>query len=276
MYHKTVAISFENSAASRRRSVLADIWGGIKLWRIWYTLGWSDILQRYRRSMLGPFWLTASMAVMVLALGLLYGQLLKVTISEFIPFLCVGIIIWGFISSILNEAGSVFIASELFIKQIRLPYSIYVWKFVWSKTIIFAHNFIIYIAVLIYFRIWPGEPLLLAIPGFLMVAVNGLLVSLYIGIISARFRDVPQIVAAATQVVFFLTPILWKPDLLPNHRYVADWNPFYHLIEIVRAPLLGHWPSPSNMMVTLAVTLLNFAIAAAIFSRFRARIAYWV
>ncbi len=276
MHRNTAETSFENSAASRHRMVLEDAWGGLKLWRLWFTLGWSDILQRYRRSMLGPFWLTASMAVMVISLGLLYGQLLKVATSELIPFICVGLIIWGFISSILNEAGGVFVGNELFIKQIRLPYTVYVWRFVWSKTIIFAHNFIIYLAVLIYFRIWPGEILLLAIPGFIIIAVNGLLVSLYLGMISARFRDVPQIVASATQVVFFLTPVLWKPELLARHRYVADWNPFYQLIEIVRAPLLGHWPTLSNVAVSLAVTVLNLAIAAAFFPRFRARIAYWI
>jgi ABC-2 type transport system permease protein/lipopolysaccharide transport system permease protein len=276
MYRKTVATSFENSAVSRRRLVLEDAWGGIRLWRVWFTLGWSDIVQRYRRSVLGPFWLTASMAVMVVSLGLLYGELFKMAISEFIPFICVGLIIWGFISSILNEAGDVFIGNELFIKQIRLPYTVYVWKFVWSKSIIFAHNFIIYLAVLIYFQIWPGEPLIFVIPGFLLIVINSLLVSLYLGMISARFRDVPQIVAAATQVVFFLTPVIWKPELLVGHRYVADWNPFYHLIEIVRSPLLGHWPSMSNVMVTLAVTVLNFAIAVAFFPRFRARISYWV
>jgi lipopolysaccharide transport system permease protein len=276
MYRKTDSISFENSAASRKRLVLEDTWDGLRLWPVWLALGWSDILQRYRRSLLGPFWLTASMAVMVLSLGLLYGQLFKIAISEFIPFVCVGLIVWGFISSILNEAGSVFTANELFIKQIRLPYTIYVWKFVWSKMIIFAHNFIIYVVILIYFRIWPGEPFIFIIPGLLLIVINGLLVTLYLGMISARFRDVPQIVAAATQVVFFLTPVIWKPELLAGHQYVANWNPLYHVIEIVRSPLLGHWPSPSNVTVTLAVTMLNFAIAALFFPRFRARIAYWV
>jgi len=276
MYRNTAATSFENSAESRRILVFEDIKGGIILWRLWFTLGWSDILQRYRRSVLGPFWLTASMAIMVLSLGVLYGELFKVKLSEFIPFICVGLIIWGFISSILIEGGSVFTAHELFIKQIRLPYTVYVWKFVWSKSIIFAHNFVIYVAVLVYFQIWPGAPLLFVIPGFLLVILNSLLVSLYLGMISARFRDVPQIVASAVQVVFFLTPILWKPELLVGHRYVADWNPFYHLIEMVRSPLLGSWPSVSNVLVTLAITLINLAIAALFFPRFRARISYWV
>src|SRR5665647_2124143 len=109
----------------RRVRALADLAEGMARWRLWFHLGWSDILQRYRRSVLGPFWLTASMAIMVLSLGVLYGELFKVKLSEFIPFICVGLIIWGFISSILIEGGSVFTAHELFIKQIRLPYTVY-------------------------------------------------------------------------------------------------------------------------------------------------------
>lgn len=174
-----------------------DACGGVRLWRVWFRLGWSDILQRYRRSVLGPFWLTASMGVMVLALGILYADLFKINVSEFMPFICVGLLVWTLISSILTEAGGLFTSNELYIKQIRLPYTLYVWKFVWSKTIMFAHNFVIYFAVILYFEIWPGMPVILIIPSFLVILVNGLLASLYLGMISTRFRDVPQIVSAA-------------------------------------------------------------------------------
>lgn len=265
-----------SSAENHRRLAVDDVLGGVKLWRLWSVLGWNEILQRYRRSMLGPFWLTASMAIMVVTLGILYSELFKQDISSFMPFFCVGLLIWGFVSSILNEAGGLFCSNELFIKQIRLPYTLYVWKFVWSRAIIFAHNFVIYLGLLAYFRLWPGLPAVFAVFGFALILANGLMVSTYLGMISARFRDVPQIVTSATQVTFFLTPVLWKPELLGHHRYFADLNPFYHLIEIVRAPLLGQWPSAVTIFTVVAITCLNAIIAAAIFMNFRSRIAYWV
>lgn len=268
--------SFDNSANSRRRLALEDVLAGMTLWRLWAALGWTEILQRYRRSILGPFWLTASMAIMVVSLGILYGDLFRQDISKFMPFLCVGLLIWGLLSSILNEAGTLFSANEFFIKQIRLPYTLYVWKFVWSRTIIFGHNFVIYIGLLIYFRFWPGLPVLAAFGGFLLILVNALLVSTFLGMVSARFRDIPQLVTSLTQVVFFLTPVIWKPDLLGGHRYVVDWNPVYHFIEIVRAPLLGHWPSATSIIVVVAITFVNLLVTALFFPRFRARIAYWV
>jgi ABC-2 type transport system permease protein/lipopolysaccharide transport system permease protein len=254
----------------------SDMVAGLASWRLWLRLGWNDILQRYRRSILGPFWLTASMAIMIVALGILYSGLFEMPIGDFLPFLCVGMLVWNLISSFLTEAGTLFTGSESYIKQIRLPYSVYVYRSTWSKLVTFFHNFIIYFAVLLYFQIWPGTAALLAIPGLIVNVVNGALASLTIGIISARFRDVPPLISSVVQIVFFVTPIFWKPEMLKGREYITDFNPFFHLIEIVRAPLLGSVPSAKSYLAVLLITLINIAITAAFFSRFRSRISYWV
>jgi lipopolysaccharide transport system permease protein len=255
---------------------LYDVGSGLRLWRLWMLLGWNDILQRYRRSLLGPFWMTASMAIMVVSLGFLYAALFKTPIREFLPFLCVGLLVWNFMSGFLVEGGALFIGSESYIKQVRLPYSVYVFRSSWSKLIIFAHNFIIYFGVLIYFGIWPGLVALLAIPGTLLVTINGALLSLLIGMVSARFRDIPQLIGSLVQIVFFVTPIMWKPELLQHRAYIATLNPFFQMIELVRAPLLGSIPSIDSYLAALAITLINFAVVGIFFVRFRSRIAYWV
>ncbi|MEX2206623.1 MAG: ABC transporter permease [Myxococcota bacterium] len=258
------------------RLATQDVVDGLALWPLWIRLGWNDILQRYRRSVLGPFWLTVSMAVMVVALGVVYAQIFKIAVRDFVPFLCVGLIVWGYISALLTEAGALFTGSESYIKQIRLPYSLYVCRFVWSKAIILAHNFVIYFGIVSYFQIWPGSVGLCAIPGFLIVTLNGALTSSYLGIVSARFRDIPQIVASVVQIVFFVTPIMWKPELLGARSHLMAWNPFHHLIEIVRAPLLGQMPSLENYAAVGVITAANALVAAALFCRYRARIAYWL
>jgi lipopolysaccharide transport system permease protein len=265
-----------HGANSPQAKALADFRKGIALWPLWGKLGWNDILQRYRRSFLGPLWLTASMAVMVVALGIVYAQILKTNIDDFMPFLCTGLLIWNFISTILGESGSLFTGSESYIKQIRLPYSVYLFRFLWSKIIIFAHNFVIYFGILAYFAIWPGAVMLLAVPAFLFVTLNGVFVSTYLGVVSARFRDVPQIVSSVTQIALFITPIMWKPELLTSYSALMTFNPFYHLIEVVRAPLLGEVPSLANWAAVVLITLINGVVAALFFARFRARISYWV
>lgn len=264
------------AGSSFGRAALADCVQGLRLWPLWVRLGWNDILQRYRRSLLGPFWLTASMAIMVLALGILFSQLFGTPIEEFLPFLCVGLLIWNLIASFLTEGGALFTGAESYIKQIKLPYSMYVYRSAWSKLIVFAHNFVIYFGVILYFQFWPGAVALLAIPGLFVVLLNGAAISLFIGMFSARFRDVPQLVNSVVQIVFFMTPIMWQPELLKNRTYIVDYNPFYHLIEVVRAPLLGAVPSTGSYLVVAAITLLNVIIVGAMFARFRSRIAYWV
>jgi ABC-2 type transport system permease protein/lipopolysaccharide transport system permease protein len=269
------ASATQKGARANLRNAIIDFRSGIAKWRIWVRLGWSDILRRYRRSILGPLWLTISMGVMVLVPGVLFAGLFQSRLGDFLPFLCVGLLLWNLVSSFLIDGGTMFIGAESYIRQVRLPYSVYVYRLVWSKLIVFAHNCLVYIGVLLYFRIWPGSVALLAIPGLLLVLFNGGLASLLIGMASARFRDIPQAITSFMQVVFFITPIMWKPELLADQR-VVDFNPLFHLIEVVRAPLLGHMPSLNTWLAVLLITSVNVVVSGALFARFRSRISYWV
>jgi lipopolysaccharide transport system permease protein len=261
---------------SRLQLAATDLAGAIALWPLWLRLGWHDILYRYRRSLLGPFWFTANTAVTIVALGIVYSQILKMPVRELMPYVCVGLLIWGFISAILQGSGEVFSGAESYIKQVRLPYLLYVFRFIWSRIIIFAHDFPIFVAVIVYFGKWPGAIALFAIPGFLLLALNGALATVSLGMASARFRDVPRITTSLVQIAFLVTPILWTPDMLGPQTYLAYGNPFFHLIEIVRRPLLGEPPSIETVWVTLLITALNLTLTMILFSRYRARIAYWL
>jgi lipopolysaccharide transport system permease protein len=255
---------------------VADFTAAIGLWPLWTRLGWNDILYRYRRSTLGPFWSTVNVAVTVIALGLVYAQIFNLPVRQLMPYVCAGLIVWGFVSSIMLDAGSLFTGSESYIKQVRLPYSLYVCRFVFSKVMLFAHDLPIYIVLLLYFQAWPGAAALCAVPAFVLLVLNGAFASLTIGMAAARFRDIPRIIASLTQVLFLITPIIWTPELLGSRSYLALGNPFFHLVEIVRAPLLGTLPSAQTWMVVLAITAINALVTAFLFLRFRARIAYWI
>jgi len=261
---------------SRTSLAVADVVSAIQQRRLWVRLGWNDILQKYRRSVLGPLWLTVSMAIMIVSLGLLYAQIFQTPVDDFLPYLCVGFLVWGYFSSFLIEAGALFVASEAYIKQIKLPYSLYVCRATWSKVIIFAHNFVIYLGVIAYFQIWPGLTGLLAVPGLLLLTLNGALATLFLGMISTRFRDIPQVIGSFVQILFFITPIMWKSEVLKTRIFIAEWNPFYQLIQIVREPLLGNVPSAQTYVAVIAITLVNLVGVGLFFGRFRERISYWV
>lgn len=275
-FESSCAVIQSMKSSGKLQLAFDDVRGAIELWPLWLKLGWNDILYRYRRSTLGPFWFTASMAITIIALGSVYSQVLGLPARELMPHVCVGLIVWAFMSSTLLEAGDLFTGSESYIKHVKLPFSLYVFRFVLSKMIIFAHDFPIYLATIVYFGIWPGAVALYAIPGFLLLVINGVLSTMSLGVVSARFRDIPRIIASLSQIVFLITPIIWMPGLLGTRSYLADANPFFHMIELIRAPLLGSAPSKNTLVAAALITFANLLVATVLFTRYRNRIAYWI
>ena len=266
----------EDAPASQAVLALLDVVEGARASYLWGRLGWQDIRQRYRRSKIGPFWLTISMGVMVGAMGMLYAGLFKIDVADYLPFIALGFIVWGLISGLITDGCAAFIGAEGIIKQVGLPLSVHVYRVVWRNLIIFGHNILIFVVVAVLFSIWPGWVGLLALPGLALLCLNGVWAGLLLGLVSARFRDVPQIVASIVQVFFFLTPIIWKPELLPGRALVLDLNPFFHFVELVRTPLLGQAPGLASWLAVLGITLGGWLLTLAMYRRYRWRIAYWV
>jgi len=253
-----------------------DFKDGVSSIYVWPMLGWLEIKQRYRRSVLGPFWLTISTGALIGGMGPLYGRLLGQDVSGYLLYLSIGFVVWFFIANLLNEACNVFISAEGFIKQVRLPLTVHVLRMVWKNLIIFAHNVLIVFAVLLFFRPPVGWNWLLVPVGLFFIAINGVWIGLFLGTLCARFRDVPQIVSSLVQVVFFLTPVIWQAEMLGRNQWAATWNPFYHFLEVVRAPLVVGTTNWFSWAAVLCITLLGYTVTLPLFARFRARIAYWV
>lgn len=258
------------------KKALDDIGKGWQARELWGTMGLRDAQRRYRRSFLGPFWITISMGVMVAALGLLYGTIFHMELSNYLPYLSCGFVLWGLIANVIQDGTRAFISSDNLMRQLRVPVSIYVYRAIWSNLITFAHNIWIYIIVSLWFSLFPGWVALLTIPALFIFIVNALWIGLLLGLLSARFRDIPLIVANIVQVMFFITPVIWKPSMLPSRALFLELNPFYHFMEILRAPLLGSVPSADNWIVVIAITAIGWGITLLFYTGYRWRIAYWV
>jgi ABC-type polysaccharide/polyol phosphate export permease len=241
-------------------------------------LGWQDVRQRYRRSALGPFWLTISMGVMIGTIGIVFGQIFKSPMHEFLPFVAVGIILWSFVSTVVTEGCAGFISAEGIIKQLPIPLFVHILRMMWRNIIILGHNIVI--VPLIFLAVGKSVSwiALLTIPGFILTAINVTWVALILAVLCARYRDLPQIVASMLQVVFYLTPIMWMPAHLPQSAalFLLNLNPGYHLLQVVRAPLLGEMPSDLNWAVSVGMAIVGWAIALVIYGRYKRRIAYWL
>jgi ABC-type polysaccharide/polyol phosphate export permease len=258
------------------RLAVLDLRAGLLAAGIWSMLGWQEIKHRYRRSMLGPFWLTISTGALIGGMGPLYGRLFGQDIAAYFPYLAIGFVLWQLMSSVLIDSGQVFIGAEQFIKQVKIPLTVYVLRMVWRNLIIFGHNLAIVAAVLFFFPPAFHWHVLLAPLGIVAIAANAIWIGLFLGMLSARFRDVPLLVTSLIQIFFFLTPVMWKADMLGTKQWAVYWNPFFHFLEVVRAPLLGLPANPLSWPVVIGVTVCGFAFTLAVFGRYRPRIAYWV
>ena len=263
-------------ASGQTKKAFRDIVGGFANAHIWMVLSWQEIKQRYRRSILGPYWLTLSTALFLIGMGPIYGTLMRQNVSQYIYYVSVSFVVWMFISSLVSDGCQTFIAAEGPLKQTHLPLTIYALHVVWRNIIVLAHNAIIIVFVTACFlRHWNWD--LLTVPfGFLLIAINGIWVAILFGIFCARYRDIPQIVTSLLQVLMFITPVMWRASMLSHHKWIVTYNPLYHLMEIVRGPLMGESFPWQSWLVVLLITVLGFTTTFVLFQRYRARIAYWI
>ncbi|WP_324192553.1 ABC transporter permease [Nocardia transvalensis] len=262
-----------------------DLRGGFAQRELWLSLGWQDIKQRYRRSVLGPFWITISTAVQAAAIGLLYATLLGQPLSKYLPYVTVGIIVWNVIEASILEGSDVFIANEGLIKQLPSALSVHVYRLVWRQFLFFAHNLVIYAVMLGAFSIWRDLrwTVLLSIPAIVLIFLNAMWVSIAFGIFSTRYRDIGPILGSLTRMLFVLTPVMWSTNVLHDQggsvserARLVELVPTYHYLEIVRAPLLGEPIVLRHWIVVGVFTVVGWVAAILAIKRFRSRVPYWV
>ena len=255
-----------------------DLHAGIRKKHIFMTLGWQDVIARYRRSRVGALWLTINMAVLIATLGIIFGSLFQTPIGNFLPSVAIGIIVWGLLSVTVSEGCDSFSSARDTILQVKMPLSIHILRVVTRNLIIFGHNALIIPIVFIIFAKPIGWLSFYALMGLLLLILNITWISFILSIVCTRFRDVTEIIKNLMQVMFYATPIIWGAEMLPKNigETILNINPFYHLITIIRAPLLGQTPTFLNWVIPLSMALIGWVLALAFFGHYCKRVAYWL
>lgn len=262
---------------SKMLEVLREVRDGWRWRELWMTLGWRDVRTRHRRSNIGPFWNTLGLAFVAICIGGLYGGIMGRPTSEYIPYLVTGYMIFGFLSALVTEGKDAFVSNAAAIREIAVPGTVYIYKLLWKNLIILGFNSIVYVAALVLYRVLPFPSIILIVPALALVLLNGIWVSLLLGLINVRYRDFGNFIPNAIRLVFFVTPILWYPDDATGIRAIFVYlNPFYYFIEILRAPLLGVAPSFLIWAVAIGITVVGWGITLPVYAHWRRRIAFWV
>ncbi len=245
-------------------------------WAIIIFMALSDMRSRYKRSVLGPLWLTLGTALGSVGLGFLWSELFNLDPNTFIPTLTAGLILWQFISGLMMDASSLFSRQSSIIRNLSLPLAIHPFQLLIRHFINLLHNIPVFIGVAIFLALPVNLTTLLVIPGLLLVVLNMLWMTTIVGILGARFRDFEFIVASAMPLLMFVSPVFYRPNYLPFSEQIIWLNPFSHLIEIVRYPLLGAPPPDFVVITNLVMFVVGSATAFWLFNKKHNRIAFWI
>lgn len=264
-------------ASGSWRAAMRDLGGGLSRPWLWFGLGWNDIRQRYRGSLLGSLWITINISLLIAGLTLIFAGPLGSNREAYAPYVGVGLVFWYFIQGTINDSCQVFIASADTIRNSPMPLSVHVLRLLCRNSIVLAHNLVIIPVVLAAFGAWPAFAAWTALPGLALLMVAIFWTSLLLGILGARYRDISQVVTNLLQLLFFLTPIFWPLSALSSDNFwIIALNPVFPFIDIVRSPLLGAAPAPASWPIALGLTAAAAAMALFAFARLRSRVAYWL
>lgn len=261
---------------NRVSALVHDFGDAFTRWRTWFLLGNQDIYLRYKRSILGPFWISVSLAAMCGGMALLYSQIFVIPYGEYLPWLASGLLVWMLLSQMMLEAGGVLSEAEGPLRNVRIAQPILAARMVYRNLLIFLHNLITIVAMLLLLGHSLGPVTALAAPGLVLILTIGFFYALATAPLCLRFRDVSQVIATVMQIVFFLTPIIWRPSQGRVAPEFVQGNPFYHVIELVRAPLLGQAPTEVNWIVSFIVLGVLMVAAAISLTVSRRRIFLWL
>lgn len=253
--------------------------GLLKMKQVFETalyFGLGDLKSRYKRSSLGPLWLVFGTFIGVVGLGFVWGTLLKVDLKNFIPSLAVGLIIWQYLSASITESTNIYYRNVSVIKNYLVSLWLFPLQLFFKQIFYFLHNCIVLFAVFLYFDINPGFGWFYSFLGLVLVGANMLWLSVLIGFVATRFRDVEAFILAAMPLLFFISPVLFKPSSLGEYSYIIDFNPLSHFISLIRGPLLGNTPSLGLYVIIAISGVVGLLLSQCYLNRAGRRISYWV
>jgi lipopolysaccharide transport system permease protein len=235
----------------------------------------GDIRSKYRRTFLGPWWITATNGFTALIMGLVAGRFLGADMKTYLPHFMVSMTIWNFISSCLGESCYTMITAGGMIKAVDMPLLIHIMRMVHRNLIIFLHNVAI-IPIIWLFNPWPvGIESLLSIFGMMIIYVFVVSASLIVSMICVRYRDVPPVMSSLLQLLFFVSPIIWVPSQIKGGGLAVALNPIAYLLAVTRDPIMSVPLHPASWIGATLIAAALTAAMAYIYTRYRTRVVYW-
>lgn len=255
----------------------SDIW---KARYFWWHLSMSDLRNRFRNSYFGLLWALLQPLGLTVLISIVFSRLFDQNIAEYAPYVLSGVIIWECISTSLIGGSMAFLQASPYIQQTRHPLAIYPLR---NVIVGLVSVMVASLALLAWDLVvlpenfgWSWLAVITAFPLLLLITWPIVTTLAYIG---ARFRDLPYALALILQAAWFVSPVYFKDSMFRagGLHYLVDFNPIYHLLQIVRAPLLqGQWPTLANYTWCLGTAAVAALIAALVGARAERKVIFYL
>jgi len=255
----------------------AECAAGLANWRIAHLDGTAILRRRYARSALGQFWLTLSTGASIAALGAVWTILWKQPAHEIFPYIAVSMVLWGFMNTLVIEGANAFVNQAHTLSNQGLAVSTFIYSLLYKAVLVLLHDAVIIVLVLLVFQPPIGLDAWRFVPAFALTLVAGFCVSYLTAMLCARYRDVILLATTLMQLMFYVTPVLWRADFLPaQYRWIIEVNPFTAFLSILRDPLLGHPTTAHAWWYALAATAVLVLATLIAAGTVRRRLIYWI
>lgn len=242
-----------------------------------FYLAWMDIRARYKKSALGPLWLPLGNFISVLGLGIIWGSILKEDLTTFLPSIATGLITWQLISGSIVESCETFTSHTSIIRNVKIPSVFFISRLLSRHLINYLHSIPIIIGVLIYYDLPINKTTSLSIIGIILIFANLAWITFLTALLAARFRDIGYAIASFMPILFFVTPVIFRPDHVPGAlKVITDFNPLTHFISVVRSPVLGEIPDNTSYIVVISILLIGSTISYLIGKTYSKRLPFWI
>jgi len=255
---------------------LQDVIAAFERSSVWIHSGWIDVVWKFRRTRIGPFWHTLNLAAFVIVMGVIWSKVLNQNPVEHFRYVGTNLIIWTLIASFITDGTGIIISGQSTALSMRFPYVAFALGHAWRTLLLFCHHIVLYIGIIVGTLHMPGWQILLFFPALLLLLANGVWMSLLAGMICLKWRDVAPAVGSGMQIMMFVTPVFWPKDLLgPELAYAVDLNPLYHFVRLLRDPMLGAVSPLTTWLWVLGTLVVGSIVTMWIYGRYRDRFAYW-
>jgi lipopolysaccharide transport system permease protein len=245
--------------------------------KLGWIMGFRDFLLLGAGSRLGQWWPTIGVAIRVAFVGGLWGLVFETSSRDYVPWLASGWVVWTMLSAAITSSTESMTRSKDLMLAVPIPKEAFVVRVIVKEFLLLAQNFLVIAIVLMVFKVQISSALLLIIPGLLITAVFLYGLGLILGPLVARHRDFGPLMSSIVGVMFFVLPIMWKPQSIDSEiaHFVLGLNPLYHFLQIVRLPMLSEVPTGTNYALAMAGSVTIVFIGLRVMKKSRHRIVFW-